>query len=185
MMNGMRPNGVMKRRGPILASLCFALGAGVAGAAQSQPAETKPPLPPPQTYPQPRLELDLNKIKTALENPQAQNLNEQQLRFYVLVYAKQPRFFDFVGKFDFRNGPVPGAGMTHQEFLSRVTPKDYATSGGIKAIEALQIAITNMAAQTIIKRGLEALRNARDEREVREIRERIDRELAALAGKGH
>lgn len=137
------------------------------------------------TTSQPKLYIDLNKIRTALASPPAVDFTEQQLRFYILIYARQPKFTDFVGSFDLKNGPVPRSGMTHQDFLNRVTPKElYSNSGGITALEALQFAITNMAAQTIIKRGLEDIRAARTDDEVRAIRARIDRELAALAGKG-
>jgi len=166
--------------------LTVAIVAVCAGAAfaQGQP----PPLPSTTTTPangQPRLYIDLNKIKTALATPPAVDFTERQLSFYVLIYAKQPKFTDFIGKFDLKNGPVPHSAMTHQDFLNRVTPKElYSGSGGITAMEALQWAITNMAAQTIIKRGLEDIRNARDASEIRSIRARIDRELAALAGKG-
>jgi hypothetical protein len=154
--------------------------ASTSGSAPTQaPATTTTPIG------QPKLYIDLNKIRSALAAPPAVDLTERQLGFYVLVYARQPKFTDFIGKFDLKNGPVPRAAMTHQDFLNRVTPKElYSNSGGITALEALQFAITNMAAQTIIKRGLEDIRNARDESEIRAIRARIDRELAALAGKG-
>lgn len=143
---------------------------------------TQPQLPLPG---QPNVAVDLDKIKNALEKPPALNLDEQQLRFYVLVYAKQPLFATFMGKFDLKNGPVPRAGMTHQEFLKQVTPKElYATSGGITPMEALQAAITNMLGQEIIKRGLREIQEAKSQREIQAIRDRIDRELAALAGKG-
>jgi hypothetical protein len=48
----------------------------------------------------------------------------------------------------------------------------------------LQFALTNWAAQALIRRAYEDIKNAKSEKEIAEIRARIDRELAALAGKG-
>jgi hypothetical protein len=56
------------------------------------------------------------------------------------------------------------------------------SSAGIRPTEVLQMSIVNWLGQAIIKRGLEAIRNAKDDREIAEIRARIDRELAALKG---
>ena len=98
------------------------------------------------------------------------------------MVAKLPTFESFVGTFDLKNGPVPRAGMTHQEFLNMVTPKELYSSAGITATEMLQFALTNWAAQEIIRKGLKELHAARTEAEIRAIRERINRELAALAG---
>jgi len=177
-------------------------GGSVTAAAQTQAPPTPPAAPPAQAQPQgqapaaqsqgyqpipgqPRLVMNLEKIKQALEKPPALDLEENKLKFYVLVYAKQPTFATFVGKFDLKNGPVPRAGMTHAEFLKQVTPKElYATSGGISPMEALQAAVTNMLAQEIIKRGLHDIMDAKSQHEIQAIRDRIDRELAALAGKG-
>jgi hypothetical protein len=183
---------MMIRSRLVVLSLACLLLAAFAGRARLS-AQTPPQVPPAQTPSQtqpvtpaaPTIDAaELDKIKEALAQSPPLNLDGRQLRFYVLVYAKQPRFADFVGKFDLKNGPVPRAGMTHQDFLNLVTPKElYASSGGITPFESLQFAITNWAAQAIIKRGLQEIRDARSEREVQAIRERIDKELAALIGK--
>ena len=161
-------------------------------AAQTQPAPASPtqtqdpkkPATKPDPKPQdPALPVDVEKIKNALERPDSLKLDDSQLRFYATVTAKVPTFEDFVGDFDLKNGPVPRAGMTHQEFLNMVTPKELYSSAGITATEMLQFAITNWAAQQVIKKGLQEIRAARTEREIQAIRERINRELAALAGK--
>ena len=41
----------------------------------------------------------------------------------------------------------------------------------------------NAAAQTLIKKGIQEIKQAHNEREVQTIRERIDKELAALLGR--
>jgi hypothetical protein len=65
-----------------------------------------------------------------------------------------------------------------------VTPKEMNSSGGITAIETLQFAFTNWLGQSLIKKAIEDLRNARSEHEIQEIRDRIDRELASLRPPG-
>jgi hypothetical protein len=176
----MRPNQVlMDQRVITVLLLCTLIPCARLDAQTGTPVRSPTPSAAPAQSPE-----DLDKIKSALEKTPTLILDEQQLRFYVRVYAKQPRFADFIGAFDLKNGPVPRAGMTHQDFLYLVTPKElYASSGGITPLESLQFAITNWAAQAIIKRGLQDIHNARTESEIQAIRARINRELAALAGK--
>jgi hypothetical protein len=130
------------------------------------------------------LPIDLTRIRRALNSDSPTRLAETQLRFYLEVVARQPTFKDFIGSYDLKNGPVKGAQMTHQEFLNMVTPRLLHSSAGFTATETLQVALVNWAAQTAIKKGVNALRNARNEDEVRAIRAQIDRELAALRGGG-
>jgi hypothetical protein len=128
---------------------------------------------------------DLERIRAQLNRAPTLKLDEQQLRFYVEVVAKQPSIADIIGTYDLINGPTKGGNpMTHQEFLNMVTPKEMYGSQGIKPGELLQFALTNWLAQQAIKRAIEDIKNARSEREVQEIRARIDRELAALRGGG-
>jgi hypothetical protein len=167
---------------PIIAFVVAALLVSVPVAAAAQSQAQKPASKADQKPKDPVLPVDVEKIKKALEKPDVLVLDDSQLRFYATVTAKVPSFEDFVGDFDLRNGPVPRAGMTHQEFLNMVTPKELYSSAGITAPEMLQFAITNWAAQQVIKKGLQEIRQARTEREIRAIRDRINRELAALAG---
>ena len=110
-------------------------------------------------------------------------LDDYRLRFYVEVVAKWPTFQEYVGKSDLRNGPTPYGGMTHQDFLNHVTPRDFYGSAGIKATELLQFSIVNWLGQSLAKKAIESFRNGRDESELRAIRARIEQELAALRGK--
>lgn len=125
--------------------------------------------------------VQLDQIKTALGRPPALKLDDQQLRFYIQVVAKQPRFADYVKGYDFINGPTKGGNpMSHSEFVNMVTPKELHSSAGITASEMLQGAFTNWMGQKLIKRALDDIKNAHSDKEVQEIRDRIDRELAAL-----
>jgi hypothetical protein len=140
--------------------------------------------PPPQ---QPPLPVDVSRVKEQAQRQPAVKLDEQQLRFYVLILAKEPKFEDFVGSYDLKNGPTRGgAPMTHQEFLNMVTPRELnelfgATSGSSFAM--VQAAAMNVGAQALISKAVQQIRQAHNEREVQAIREQIDKELAALLGK--
>jgi hypothetical protein len=144
-----------------------------------------PPSPAPSTQSKPTLPVDvnLNKIRTALQLDPGIRFDENQIRFYVDVYGHQTRFWDFIGTFDLKNGPTPHAGMTHQDFVNMVTPKDLYSSAGFTASEMTQLALTNVVGHYVLRKLIEELKNTRDERQAQRIRAQIDRELAALAGK--
>jgi hypothetical protein len=121
-------------------------------------------------------------IKAALNHPPTIKLAGDRLRFYLEVYGQQTPFWSFVGSYDLRNGPVKHSTMTGQEFLDMMRPKQLYSSAGITAPELLQFALTNIAAQALIKNAIRDIRNARTDAEVEQIRARIDRELRALKG---
>jgi hypothetical protein len=168
----------------------FAIPAAEAAQEQSQPgSSSQPQSQSPSSTAQPasaaQTTAELERVKALLNRAPALKLDDQQLRFYIEVVAKQPSIADMIGTYDLMNGPTKrGAPFTHQEFLNMVTPQELYGSGGIKAHELLQFAVTNWLGQQIIKRAIEDLKNARTDREVQEIRARIDRELAALRGGG-
>jgi hypothetical protein len=125
----------------------------------------------------------IDRIRQALTQEPALDLNDQQLRFYLEIIAKQPKFSDFVKGYDFINGPTrAGNPMSHDEFVKLVTPKEHYGTAGIQPIETLQFALTNWLAQALIKRAAEEIRQAKTEREMQEIRDRVDHELAVLRG---
>lgn len=151
------------------------------------PTPTPTPAPAPQTNPapsQPPPTESLDHIKTALSHPPAIQLAGDKLRFYLEVYGTPSPFWSFVGSYDLRNGPVKYGPMTGQEFLNMMRPKELYSSAGITAPELLQFALTNIAAQALIKKAVQDIRNAHSEAEVQRIRARIDAELRALKGGG-
>lgn len=150
-------------------------GAPAALAQTPAPAQTPQP-PPPST--------NLDAIKAALSHPPALNLAGDKMRFYLEVYGRQPQFWSFIGSYDLKNGPVKHSTMTGQEFLNMMRPQQLYSSAGITAPELLQFALTNIAAQALIRNAVRDIRNARTEAEVKAIRERIDAELRALKGGG-
>jgi hypothetical protein len=179
---------MIERLGLLLGlALGIALATPVAAGAQDQTTPAPSQAPQPATTPPAAAQAtsDLERVKAQLNRAPVLKLDDNQLRFYVEVVAKQPSIADVIGSYDLINGPTKrGAPMTHQEFLNMVTPKELYGSGGIKSYELLQFALTNWLGQQIIKKAIEDIRNAKTEREVEEIRARIDRELAALRGGG-
>src|SRR6185295_19054288 len=69
----------------------------------SPPAPVTTPAPAQQsdpTFVNPLAPLNLDRIKTAVSQAPAVKLDGVNLRYYVTVVAKQPRFSDFIGDFD-------------------------------------------------------------------------------------
>lgn len=153
----------------------LALPSGLLAAGLQNP----PPPPPPAAQKPQQLPVDVDKIRAALlQNPQTR-LNTDELRFYVDIIGRIPTFEQIVGDFDLKNGVVPGAGMTHEEYLSMVN-REFNTSGAVGGVEALQVALTSYAMLSLVKRAYEEFKQARTERERRAIQERIERELREL-----
>ncbi len=185
--------------GPRVLALVLVSGATTLFAQTTPPAKASPSAPPSSTASAPSapqdatspsqttLPIDVAHVKEEAERQPAVKLDEQQLRFYVLILAKEPKFQDFIGSYDLKNGPTKGgAPMTHQEFLNMVTPRELNElfgSTSASSFALFQSAVVNAAAQSLIRKGIQEIKQARNEREVQAIRERIDKELAALLGK--
>jgi len=163
------------RSAALAAIVSLALPAGVVASVGQQQQQPPPPQPPASQ----QLPVDLEKIREALtQNPQAR-LNTDELRFYVDIIGRIPTFEEIVGDFDLKKGVVPGAGMTHEEYLAMVN-REWNTSGAVPGIEALQAALTNFALLSLVKKAYQEFKEARTERERRAIQERIERELRDL-----
>lgn len=122
-------------------------------------------------------------VRRSLNQGKGLKLDDRQLRFYLEIVAKQPTFADYVKGYDFLNGPTKGGNpMSHAEFLKMVTPKEMYSQAGITATDQLQFAVTNWLGQSLIRKALDQLKDARTDREALEIRERIEKELTALTG---
>jgi len=142
-------------------------------------AQTSPPPTPPTT----ELSVDLSRIRDGLAQPiPARKFDDGRLRFFAETQEKIPSFKALTFGFNLFHGPVPGAGMTHQDFLEMVTPKYINSSGGIRAIETLEWGLVNYAAVWTVKRLYKELSEAKTAFRKREIQQQIDRELAALKG---
>lgn len=151
----------------------FALPPGLLAQQQQTPPAVAAP-------PAQQLPVDLAKIREALKQDPKLRLNTDELRFYVDIIGRIPTFEEIVGDFDLRNGRVPGAPMTHDEFLSMVTPKDLHSTTGISAMETLGVALTSWGMISLVKKAYEEYKKAKTDRERRAIQEQIERELREL-----
>jgi hypothetical protein len=151
--------------------------AGIAAVRQSAQSGTQQQTPPP-AQPQ-KLPVDMAKIREALKQNPQMRLNTDELRFYVDIIGRIPTFEEIVGDFDLKNGVVPGAGMTHEEYLGMVN-REWNTSGAISALETLGVALTSHVLLGLVKRAYQDFQKAKTERERREIQDRIERELREL-----
>ena len=132
----------------------------------------------------PVLRTDLERIKSGLDTPITVKIDDGRIRFYAETVApKGPTFKELSANFDLRNGPVPGAGMTHGEFLSMVTPKTLHSSAGIRPLETLEWGLVNHVGWWAVRKLYKELSEAKDAHRIRAIQEQIDRELAALRRK--
>ena len=99
--------------------------------------------------------------------------------FRVRVEAEEPTIYDILGP-NYLRGPVRAGAMTHQEFLTMVTP-DYAR--GYAAFtngQAATVAITSFAMQWALRTALERFQEAKDERARAAARREVAEALEAL-----
>jgi hypothetical protein len=137
-------------------------------AAPSAPAQSPAPLP-----------VDTSRIREALAQPSTVRLDTGR-RFHVEVIGQRPLFTGLGPGVDLRYGPVPRSGMTHQDYLGLVTPRELSQPTGAAAVETLMGGLVGAGAFNLINTLLGKLEKAHSAWEVRRIREQIDRELAAL-----
>ena len=154
-------------------------------ASQSPPASQDPPssAAPGQGPPDPGLPVSLDRIRKGLTSESKLKLElpvrDDIPRYYMEVTAT-PDFNAFLEGFDLNVGRVPGAGMTHQEFMQMVTPKDLYSQAGFGGLEILTANLGFAAIMYLATKAFNAMRQAKDERELQQIREQIQRELAEL-----
>ena len=175
---------VMGRFRLISLLLVVALGATRPAFAQQPPVTSSQPQ---QTAPRPSLPLpdesaNLDRIREGLKRPEILKVRQEGTRFYLTVVGERIDIHEYLANSDLKYAPVPGAGVTHQDFLNHITPKYLYSSGGIKATELLEWNLVNWLGQMAVKKIIGELSEAAKEAQIRRIREQIDRELAALKG---
>jgi hypothetical protein len=109
------------------------------------------------------LPVSLDRIQEAISHPPAIKPSTNRPVFRVEVFARKPTIEDILGP-DYLRGPVPNAGMTHQEFLNMVTPAEFRGMAMFTNKEAMTIAATSMALQWALAKAVDKLRDARNER---------------------
>ena len=158
------------------------------------PQATTPQQPPPQQptpapqKPQPEtatidqvvLPVDLDRIQRALaKTPMLRFDKQDRPVFRVQVFGEKPTIDDILGP-DWAKGPVPHGGMTHQEFLNLVTPKDVQGYAAFSNTEGMTVAATSLLLQWTLQKAIRKFNETRDERAREAARKEVVDALNAL-----
>jgi len=146
-----------------------ASGADVPATAARPPAEDAGDLP-----------VSLKRIQRALGRKTPLRLNSDKPVFRVEIFGKKPTIEDILGP-DYLRGPAPYGGMTHQEFLNMVTPKDVQGYAAFSNREGFTVAATSLALQWALQKAIHKVETAKDEREREAARREVQDALADLA----
>jgi len=141
-----------------------------------QPAAAVPAEPPVTVDPD-ALPISLERIQKAVAKPRGIKLTENRNVYRVEVFGENPSITDILGP-DFLKGPVPYSGMTHQEFLNMVTPKDVQGYAAFSNGQGMMVAATSIALQWAVQKALDKYKDARGDRAkaaaTREVQEALD-----------
>jgi hypothetical protein len=131
--------------------------------------------------PSAELPVSVDRIRDALSRPPAIRLEDSRAVFRVEVIGRKITIEDILGP-DYLKGPIPvaGGGMTHQEFLDLVTPKDVQGYAAFSNGEALTVAATSFALQWALQRAIHKFQEAKQEREQEAARKEVQDALAEL-----
>ena len=166
---------------PIVISVVLAApgrqGAPVAPA--STDASPRPEAISVQAEPLPELPISLERIQRALSRPPAIRVKGDRLVFRVEVLGRKLTIEDILGP-DYLKGPTPSSGMTHQEFLNMVTPKDVQGYAAFTNREAFSVAATSFALQWALQKAIHKFETAKQEREREAARKEVQDALAEL-----
>jgi hypothetical protein len=126
-----------------------------------------------------RLPVDIDKIQRAVSRPPAIRLSSDRQVFRVEVFGRKPTIEDILGP-EYLVGPVPYGGMTHQEFLNMVTPKDVQGFAAFSNKEGITVAATAFALQWAVRQAIQKFNDAKEERAREAARKEVEEALAAL-----
>jgi hypothetical protein len=125
------------------------------------------------------LPVNVKRIQRALSRPPAIKPESSRAVFRVEVFGRKPTIDEILGP-DWRKGPTPYGGMTHQEFLNLVTPKDVQGYAAFDNKQAMVVAATSFALQWALKQAVQKFQDAKTERQKEAARKEVDEALAAL-----
>jgi hypothetical protein len=129
--------------------------------------------------PAPALPVSLDRIQRALSRPPAIRLKGERVVFRVEIMGRKPTIEDILGP-DYLKGPVPSGGMTHQEFLNMVTPKDFQGYAAFNNREGMAVAATSFALQWALQKAIHKYETAKQDREREAARKEVQDALAEL-----
>ena len=125
------------------------------------------------------LPVSIARIQRALARPSVLRVTSDRPVFRVEIFGRKPTIEDILGR-DYLRGPVPFGGMTHQEFLNMVTPKDVQGYAAFSNREGAVVALTSLAAQWALQKAIHKFQTAREEREREAARREVQDALAEL-----
>jgi len=147
------------------------------GGVTTPPSAATAPAEAPVTVDPDALPTSLARIQKAVTKPQAIKLTENRSVYRVEVFGNNPTIAEILGP-DFLRGPVPYGGMTHQEFLNMVTPKDVQGYAAFSNSQGMVVAATSIALQWAVQKALDKYKDARNDRAkaaaTREVQEALD-----------
>ncbi len=146
--------------------------------AQAAPPQEPAPAPGIEEAPAGDLPVLVDRVQRALSRPPAISLEGKQV-YRVEVLGKHLTIEDILGP-DYLKGPVPRAGMTHQEFLAMVTPKDFQGYAPYTNREGMTMAATSVALKWALQRAVHKYQTASEERDREAARREVEQALLDL-----
>jgi hypothetical protein len=145
------------------------------------PTQQQKPQSPPVDSSKIDLPVDLDRIQKALANTPKLRFDPQTSRpvFRVQVFGDKPTIDDILGP-DWAKGPVPYGGMTHQEFLNLVTPKDVQGYAAFSNKEGMTVAATSFLLQWTLQKAIRKYNETKNDREREAARKEVLDALNAL-----
>ena len=125
------------------------------------------------------LPVSLARIQRALNGPPPIDLKEQHPVFRLEIFGRKPTLEDILGE-RFWLGPAPYGGMTHQEFLDMVTPKEVQPYAGFSGKYLVAETALTLMEQWALKSAIHHFRDARTDHEREAARKEVLDALAAL-----
>lgn len=125
------------------------------------------------------LPVSITRIQRALETKPAIELKEQHPVFRLEVFGTKPTLEDLLGE-KFWIGPTPYGGMTHQEFLDKVTPKMVQSYAGFTGTSLLQVTALTLIEQWALKQAIRKFRSAINNHEREAARKEVLDALVSL-----
>lgn len=156
---------------PLLLLVC-SLGSGAGD--QAPPAGPADPAAPAADLP-----VSIERIQRSLSRPTVIRLEGERPVFRVEVQSRKLTIEDLLGP-DYLKGPVPRAGMTHQEFLDMVTPQAYRGYAPFTNGEGLTVAVTSFLQKWALQKAIHRFQTAAQGREREAAREELEQALADL-----
>jgi hypothetical protein len=125
------------------------------------------------------LPVSVERVQRALSRPPSIKLRGEQPVFRVEVLGSKMTIEDILGP-DYLKGPVPQSGMTHQEFLDMVTPKDYWGYAPYTNREGFTIAATSLMLKWALQKAIHKYETAQHDRDREAARKEVQDALAEL-----